>query len=83
MYSGVPLQEVSTMVEVLMTLANLQEEERQHILLSCVERVNTDTFASKILNVLYLPKVTEFHHPTFLQEYVLWFHVTMKNAMGV
>lgn len=37
----------------------------------------------KKTNCLNLPKVTQLHHTSFSQQDILWFHVTVENAMGV
>lgn len=79
MYSGVPLIEVSTNVETLIALANLIQDCITYYL--CRWKMSdTSRFYFKGVNI-HLPKVTQFHHPTVPQQYILWFHVTMKNAM--
>ena len=83
MYSGVPLIDVSTKVETLMARANLQRD----CITECRVYLSGNYWHNKLFSLkiisIYLPKVTQFHHSTFPQQYILWLHVSMENAMRV
>lgn len=58
MYRGVPLIEVSTKVETLIALANLQQDCIMSFML--LETIETFFFAT-----INIPKVAELHHTAF------------------
>lgn len=75
MYSGEPLNEVSTMVEALMARENLPPEDTTR--LTCGK-------PSRLLRLpTNLPKVAKLDHAALAQHDVLRFHIAMKNAVGV
>lgn len=80
MYSGEPLNEVSTMVEALMARENLQPVARHAV---GFRKTIKGGFSFPLQTNSTLPKVTEFHHAALAQHYVLRFHITVQNAEGV
>lgn len=77
MYSGEPLNEVSTMVEALMARENLPPEDTTRLTCGkplCLLGLQTNSS---------LPKVAKLDHAALAQHDVLRFHIAMKDAVGV
>lgn len=79
MYSGEPLNEVSTMVEALMARENLQPDDTTWLTFGNLSQGGLLLFQTNSS----LPKVTQFHHAALAQHDILRFHIPMKNAVGV